>query len=92
MMNPSITITVYHDLSRKAINPITKTNWEGLGVVPDIPTSLEDTLEKSHELARVAATKHGIDRKQLHEDLSVKLVAILVPLIPKAAKRPFMRP
>ncbi len=61
----------------KAVNPITKTNWEGVGVVPDIETSVEDTLEKAHELAKVAAKKHGSDRKQRHEDLSAKLVDIL---------------
>ena len=58
----------------KAVNPITKTNWEGVGVVPDIQTSLEGTLEKAHELARVAATKYGADRKQLYVDLSAELV------------------
>lgn len=70
----------------KAINPITKTNWEGAGVVPDIQTSLEDTLERSHELARVAATKHGIDRKQQHEDLSVKLVTSLESIDPESGE------
>ena len=48
----------------KAVNPITKTNWEGVGVVPDITTSLEGSLEKAHELAKVAATKHGIRPKE----------------------------
>ncbi len=61
----------------KALNPITKTNWEGVGVVPDIQTSLENTLEKAHELAKVAATKHGTNRKQHLQDLSAKLVKSL---------------
>jgi len=61
----------------KAVNPITKTNWEGVGVVPDIKTSAEEALERAHELARVAANQHGADRKRNHEDLSAKLVTSL---------------
>ena len=61
----------------KAINPITKTNWEGVGVVPDITTSPDESLEKAHELAKVAAKKYGSDRKQRHEELSAKLVESL---------------
>lgn len=58
----------------KAINPITKTNWEGVGVVPDIKTSVEDTFEAAHELAKVAAKKFGSARTQQHESLSADLV------------------
>lgn len=67
----------------KAINPITKTNWEGTGVVPDIQTLEEDTLEKAHELAKVAAKKHAIDRKKQHEDLSALLVSSLESFDPE---------
>jgi hypothetical protein len=34
----------------RAINPISKTNWEGTGVVPDVPTKASearDIAEKS---------------------------------------------
>lgn len=31
----------------RAINPITKTNWEGVGVVPDIKVKKEDALDKA---------------------------------------------
>lgn len=34
-----------------AKNPITKTNWEGLGVQPDVPVSAEQALAKAHALA-----------------------------------------
>lgn len=61
----------------KAINPITKTNWEGVGVVPSITTSLNETLEKAHELAKVGAKKYASDRRQRHEELSGKLVDCL---------------
>lgn len=39
----------------RAINPITKTNWEGVGVIPEIQTTKEEALVKAHELAIVAA-------------------------------------
>jgi len=31
----------------RAINPVTKTNWEGVGVEPDIPTRPDDALERA---------------------------------------------
>ncbi|WP_417881873.1 S41 family peptidase [Xanthomarina gelatinilytica] len=33
----------------RAINPITKTNWEGVGVIPDIKVKKEDALNKALE-------------------------------------------
>jgi hypothetical protein len=35
----------------RAINPITKTNWEGTGVKPDVAVDADKALEKAHELA-----------------------------------------
>lgn len=35
----------------RAVNPITKTNWEGVGVVPDIETPQDKALETAHFLA-----------------------------------------
>lgn len=40
----------------KAINPITKTNWEGVGVQPDTLTTSKLALNKAH----LAAMNHGI--------------------------------
>jgi hypothetical protein len=33
------------------VNPITGTNWEGIGVKPDIPVSSADALSRAHALA-----------------------------------------
>lgn len=41
----------------RAINPITKTNWEGVGVTPHIETSAEGALDAALEHARRAAAK-----------------------------------
>lgn len=38
----------------KAINPITGTNWEGVGVKPDIAVPASEALEKAIELAKAA--------------------------------------
>ena len=37
--------------SGRAINPITKTNWEGTGVKPDVEVAADKALETAHELA-----------------------------------------
>jgi tetratricopeptide (TPR) repeat protein len=43
----------------RAINPVTKTNWEGVGVEPDIPARPDDALERALPLAREAAEKYS---------------------------------
>jgi hypothetical protein len=35
----------------RAINPITKANWEGTGVKPDVPAVADQALEVAHQLA-----------------------------------------
>src|SRR3984893_8784872 len=36
----------------RAINPVSKTNWEGAGVEPDVPVKAAEALEKAEELAK----------------------------------------
>ncbi|HMJ57069.1 MAG TPA: S41 family peptidase [Polyangiaceae bacterium] len=36
----------------RPINPITKTNWEGVGVIPDVPVPASAALDKARELAQ----------------------------------------
>ena len=43
--------TIYVPFAR-AINPITKTNWEGTGVEPDVKVSAEDALAEALKQAR----------------------------------------
>jgi hypothetical protein len=42
----------------RALNPVTKTNWEGVGVEPDVKTGAAEALGKALELARAAVTRH----------------------------------
>ncbi|MTI31969.1 S41 family peptidase [Xanthovirga aplysinae] len=42
----------------RTINPITKTNWEGVGVIPDINIPADKALEKAKELATLAANEY----------------------------------
>jgi len=39
----------------RAINPVTKRNWEGTGVAPDVAVPADAALEKARELARTAS-------------------------------------
>lgn len=47
-----------------AVNPITGTNWEGVGVVPEVKTSAEDALDKAISLATAAATAYRDKNKK----------------------------
>lgn len=38
-----------------AVNPVTKTNWEGTGVIPEVKVPAEEALDKAIELATTAA-------------------------------------
>jgi hypothetical protein len=42
----------------RAINPITKTDWEEKGVVPDVATSAADALATAQSLAIAATSAH----------------------------------
>jgi retinol-binding protein 3 len=45
----------------RAINPITKTDWEGTGVKPDVAVPADKALEKAHELAIQKLSKNAKD-------------------------------
>ena len=80
--NPGRTMGINDNLSvfipgGRAINPITKTNWEGVGVVPEVVTSVEEAFTKTHELAQAAAEAYRTKTKEkfslLFADLNNKL-------------------
>lgn len=56
----------------RAINPVSKTNWEGVGVKPDVAVAGDDALRVAQVMAvekRVAATKDPEFRRALEERL-----------------------
>ncbi|HEY6399783.1 MAG TPA: S41 family peptidase, partial [Blastocatellia bacterium] len=59
----------------RAINAITKTNWEGVGVPPDLATPANDALRIAHAAAVRSAIEQGADqaRKQELQDLLMEL-------------------
>ncbi|MCR9286446.1 MAG: S41 family peptidase [Bacteroidetes bacterium] len=57
----------------RAINPITKTSWEGTGVIPEVKTIVEETLDKAHELAKEAAEGFRNKRKDLYSKMFLDL-------------------
>ena len=68
-VNDQIVITV--PIGR-AINPITKTNWEGVGVLQDISIPAPDALKEAHILAlkkMLQGTSDPDQRSQLQEML-----------------------
>ena len=47
----------------RSINPVTKTNWEGTGVKPDVAVPADQALLTAHLLAlKKAATKYADDK------------------------------
>ncbi|MCK8520207.1 S41 family peptidase [Aquimarina sp. D1M17] len=43
----------------RTVNTVTKTNWEGTGVTPDIKIKASDALAKAKELAKLEAAKYN---------------------------------
>ncbi|HEY8503883.1 MAG TPA: S41 family peptidase [Gemmataceae bacterium] len=58
----------------RAINPITKTNWEGTGVEPDVKVDADAALEKAHELAlaKLRAAAKGEAKEWLEMDVEME--------------------
>ncbi|MDF1697606.1 MAG: S41 family peptidase [Saprospiraceae bacterium] len=59
--NPGGTMPINENLNvfipgGMAINPITKTNWEGVGVVPEVKVEQDKAFDKALELAQKAAS------------------------------------
>ena len=56
--------------SGRAVNPITNTNWEGTGVLPDVPADTADALGVAHRraLKRLLADERDPERRELLEE------------------------
>ncbi|MGK5051904.1 hypothetical protein [Janthinobacterium sp. RB2P8] len=61
----------------RAINPISKSNWEGIGVTPDIGVPASEALERAYQMAleRLAAAsadpRNGEKRGELKPSCDV---------------------
>jgi hypothetical protein len=64
--------------SGQGVNPITGTSWEGVGVVPDVPTPAAAALTKAHELAitRLVATAADPETRGALEAVAMELQTI----------------
>ena len=49
----------------RAVNPVTGTNWEGTGVLPDVPVAADGALRTAHlrALERILAAEHDEDMR-----------------------------
>ncbi len=59
--------------SGRAVNPISKSNWEGTGVIPDVPVAADDALRTAQRLALKALLEHP--RDAMHADVLRKRLA-----------------
>jgi hypothetical protein len=69
----------------RAINPITKTNWEGTGVAPDVAVKADEALDTAHRLALkqlVESVKDKVARHRLEQRIKMELE------MEKRAKKP----
>jgi len=55
-----------------SVNPITKSNWEGIGVKPDVEVSAEKALHTAHHIAL-----KNILKKTTNDDLKQELIALI---------------
>jgi retinol-binding protein 3 len=81
--NPSTSVELPHNFvvsmpSAQGVNPNTGTNWEGVGVSPDIRIAAAEALRRAHTLAleRLAAIAPDAVSKAELEGVSMKLATI----------------
>jgi hypothetical protein len=76
--------------SGRAINPITKTNWEGVGVEPHIKTTLGVALNTARIMALEKLKKQCKDenRKQYYDSQILSLKVVKDPILTDSKKLP----
>jgi len=60
-----------------AINPVTNTNWEGIGVKPDVLINADEALEKSMKMATRAAEAFKAKREAAQKATTDKIVSTM---------------
>lgn len=76
--NPGGTRRINDELSvfiptGRAENPITKTSWEGVGVIPEVETEIGEAFEKAYALAREAAAGFRKGKSDQYQGLYQKM-------------------
>ena len=66
----------------KAINPVTKTNWEGLGVVPEVKVPEAEALDKALDLA----VKSAAEYRQVNKEKNAALLRELFESVESGSK------
>lgn len=69
-------LTVFIPTGR-AINPITKTNWEGIGVKPEFEVEEGQAFDKAYEMAKEAAEVHRKRNDEKHMEMYMAVVGHL---------------
>jgi len=66
----------------RAVNPVSKTNWEGTGVVPDIQVPAAQAFDRAYQLAieKLAAKAAGPEKKSEYDWILVGLKAKANPV------------
>jgi retinol-binding protein 3 len=84
--NPGGPVALVHQFSvnmpgGRAVNPVTQTNWEGVGVKPDVPVPAEKALSKAHGLAieRLLADARDSETRARLEAAAARLQASSAP-------------
>jgi hypothetical protein len=75
--------------SGRAINPITRTNWEGTGVKPDIEMPAEQALKSAHLMAlRKVLAGERDERRKERLAKTIETVSVELDALKKAPKAP----
>lgn len=61
----------------RSINPITKSNWEGVGVIPDIVTAKDSTYKKALAMAKASAEEYRQKKMTFNTALIQELKTML---------------
>jgi len=61
----------------RAENPITKTSWEGVGVIPEIQCAVGESLQQAHTLAQGAAKAYRQGKSDKYQSLYQEMTKVI---------------